>query len=511
MTDIVDLVERSLSVETAETFDERVAAQADSLRTAIANGDLDNHDFSIGLEVEVYAIEDGDGDRSRLAELPEAVFESAAGKELGVHNAELNTDPDVFSESGLERQAKRLEDALASARAAARDSNTHVVLDAMWTLAPTEGSGPYLSAVEDRAGVVVAENMRPDPRYLAIDNDCLRAAGGAIPFDAPGVAREFPSMLFESLATSIQPHLQVPDADAVPAYFNAAIRTLGPVLALSTNSPFLPPDLYTDVDDPAALLEETHHELRIAVFEQSVNQTPSDKVRVPTDIATPEATVDGVVADDRCAPFLREWLADDERDTFADSLWEFDHKRGTYWRWVRCVAGGDTVDGACDERSLRIEYRPLPTQPTVRDVVALQALVGGLLRGLVAADHPITALPWEAAETSFYSAAQDGLTADLAWVTADGERTTDSDVIFGELFEYASRGLAAAGLSEDSIEHHLAPLEARVAAGMTPSAWKIERVREELVAGQSLEAAIRSMQRTYGERSRGHDSFGDWL
>jgi len=509
----VDLVRRSLAPETVEPFEARVADQADWLRAAIDDGRMDNADFAVGLEMEVYAIEEGRaGEPPRLARLPEGVFDApAASKELGLHNVEVNTAPTVLDGPGLAAQADAIREQTAAARAAAREHGRDLVLDAMWTLPPAEGSAAYLSAVDERAGVTVAENMRPAPRYVAIDNDCLRQADGSITLDVPGATRSFPTILFESLATSIQPHLQVPTAAEFPAYYNAAIRTLGPLLALSANSPFLPADCYDGVADPAALVDATHHELRIAAFEQSVNHTPSQKVRVPRDVETTTDVVDRVVADDLYAPFFREWLADDERETLADRVWEFDHKRGTYWRWLRCVVGGDHVDAENDEYSLRIEYRPLPTQPTVTDVIGLQALTAGLLRGLVAADHPIADLPWEAAEASFYAAVEDGLAADLAWLTADGERTADPETIFEEVFTYARAGLERAGVPDADVDRYLAPIEARWDARTTPSAWKKARVRDALADGADLADAIVEMQRDYVRLSDAHDAFADWL
>ena len=526
-----ELVRRSLSPETAATFRERLAEQAEWLRTAISDGQFDNADFAVGLELEAYAVAVGDdavsddgqpaaadevgaGDTAhpQLASLPAAVFEEpAANKELGLHNIEINTEPTLLSEAGLAAQADEIRERTTAARAAADDHDREIVLDAMWTIPPAEGAAAYLSATEKRDGVVFADNMRQYPRYVAIDNDALaHADGDKIPFSAPGVETAFPSILFESLATSIQPHLQIPTAEEFPAYYNTAIRTLGPVLALSANSPFLPAECY-ETADPAAVVDETPHELRIAVFEQSVNQTAHPKVRVPRDIDATSEIVDRVLADDPYAPFLREWLADDDRETLADRLWEFTHKRGTYWRWLRCVVGGDHIDDANDTHSLRIEYRPIPTQPTVTDIVGLQALVVGGVRGLVAADHPLTTLPWEAAEESFYAAMADGIDAELAWVTADGEQTADSDVVFAELFEYARHGLELSGLSSDAIDNYLAPIEARVAAGLTPSAWKKQQVRERLADGDDFENAIEGMQQEYIQRSRESDSFAEWL
>jgi hypothetical protein len=524
--DDLGLVAESLTEATAAEFAARAESQAADLKRAIASGEFDSPGFAVGLEMEVYAV-DGDG---RLAPLPDRVFEGGANKELGLHNAELNTDPDPLHAAGLAAQAEEIRERTQRAREGADEAGLELVLDAMWTVPPAEGSRAYLEATRDHGAgtgpegrtdetgeasdsdepTAVPENMRPDPRYLAIDADIREAAGGDLPFAVPGADTAFPSILFESLATSIQPHLQVPDAGAFPDYYNAAIRTLGPVLALSANSPFLPPDLYTDADDPEGLVAETPHELRIEVFEQSVNHTPSPKVRVPSDIADAGETADRVVADDLVAPFLREWLENGERVGLEDDLWEFAHKRSTYWRWLRCVAGGQPVGGG-DERSLRIEYRPIPTQPTVRDVVGIQALTAGLVRGLVAADHPIAELPWSAAEESFYSAVSDGIRADLAWVTAGGERTGNADLIFDEVFAHARRGLREAGLPEEGIEFYLEPVEARRYAAMAPSDWKKQAVRERLADGADLAGAITGMQREYIRLSRETETFAEWL
>jgi hypothetical protein len=110
------------------------------------------------------------------------------------------------------------------------------------------------------------------------------------------------------------------------APFYKAIRTLGPVLSLTANSPFLPADLYDDVGDPYEFLTETHHELRIATFEQSVNTSENDKVRVPRDIDDASEVPDRVAADDCFAPFLREWMEDGERDTLVDWIDDSDER-----------------------------------------------------------------------------------------------------------------------------------------------------------------------------------------
>jgi hypothetical protein len=503
MSELVDLVKRSLRDDTRREFDRRVDEQAARLTDACREGRLDNPSFGLGIELEAYAVDDAD----QLVRVPDAVFDGHCGRELGRHNVELHTDPEPFSGAGIAEQAAQLRQSYRGAQTAADEAGIEIVLDAMWTTPPPDGTPAYLSEVRERDGVSVAENMTPSPRYSAIDNDILDRTGGAIDLSVPGVERQFPSILFESLASSIQPHVQIPDADAFPRYYNTALRTLGPVLAVATNSPLLPPDLY-DVDDPYRLLDETYHELRIPVFEQSINQA-WEKVRFPDEIRDAADTVDSLVADPTCAPFLREWLRDDDRETFGGEYWELDHKRGTYWRWLRAVIGGQPVDRG-DRKSIRIEYRPLPTQPTIAENVGFQCLVAGLVRGLCAADHPLVTLDRDAAERSFYDAVDHGIDAELAWVTADGDRTTDRAVIYEELFEFARLGLREQGVPSETVEEYLAPIEARWTERTTPSRWKLARVRDGLDAGKRFDEAVHEMQTDYIARAKSDEPVARW-
>jgi hypothetical protein len=498
---LADAARESLTDETREEFDRRVARQGERLRADVREDRLDAADYAVGIELEAYAVDD----EGRLRRVPDGLFErTPCAKELGRHNVELNTDPTTMDAAGLSDQARQVTERVAATRAAL---DGRLVLDAMWTVPPAGGSEAYLTATEERDGMVVAEEMRPSGRYCALDNDVLARAGGAISLDLPGLDTTVPSVLVESLATSVQPHLQVPEAAAFPRYFNAALRTTGPLLALTSNSPLLPVDLYDDVD-PERLVDETHHELRIAVFEQSINAgapTGEGNVRLPRDLDSTAEAVDRIVDDDTYAPALVE---DRTVERYADEIPEFDRKRGVYWRWVRPVFGGREVanDGGA---SVRVEYRPLPTQPTVAGNVAVQLLVVGLLRGLVETAHPLLDLPWPAARDCFYGAAEHGPDADLAWVTAAGERTSDPDRVYDDLFATARAGLRAAGVDDATVDERLRPVERRRETG-PPSAWKLDRVRTALDDGADLRTAVRAAQRAYVERAATGTPFVDW-
>jgi len=503
MSELVDLVGRSLRGDSDDRFETRVREQAADLVADIEAGRFDSPGFAIGLELEVYAVDDG----GRLTELPPAVFETC-NKELGCHNAELNIDPSPFDGSGLIEHTEAIENEVRAAQAAAAEVGLELGFDGMWTYPPKGGTVAYLSAIETADGVTIASNMRRNARYCALDNSVLSSRGGTVRLELPGYSGSFPTMLPESLTSSIQPHLQVPTAAAFPRFYNTAIRTMAPVLALATNSPFLPADLYEPDGDVDELLADGYHELRIPVFEQSVN-AGDEKVRFPRDIDRAADIVTRNEADATRAPFLREWIEDDPPDGLRDYIWEFDHKRGTFWRWLRGIVGGQPVGGGT-ERSLRIEYRPLPTQPTIIDTVGVQWLTVGLIRGLVAADHPLPSLDWTASRTSFYDVVERGVDADIAWVDRDGDRTNDPATVFEEVFTFARSGLEAADVSTSAIDRYLEPIEARWQARTTPSGWKQTTLRAYVDDGLPLKEAIRRMQQDYFEYSASRRPLVEW-
>ena len=482
-----------------EEFDMRVAEEVEELKSAVQEGTFDNPQAIVGLEYEFYAVDD---ETDALMRVPRRLLEFIGfEKELGLHNAEMQTTPQPLSKYGLRAQAAEVQARLDAAQTEVGREGMALVSDGLWTVPPIgESASTYLadSVVED--GVRIASNMSAAVRYHAMANTEYAAD---MHLDAPHVDLDAKTVMPESLITSIQPHYQVSHATDLPENFRYALRVAGPLLALGVNSPFFPPDLY--VSDAETVLKEGWMENRVPVFESVLNPEGAPKVTFPEDVGSVEEAIDRVVADQTVVPMLVE-----ETGRFDDRFAHFRHTHGSFWRWVRPVLDGATRSAA----NARIEFRPLPGQPTVLDSVAFLAVFAGLLESLPRREHPVSTLDWKTAQENFYAAVRDGINAEFQWRTADAGDTTDTDVLYAELFEYARDGLELRGLSSEEANRYIRPLRERADRRMTPAGWKHDQVRERVESGVPLGEAIWGMQAEYVGRQREtlvEGSFVDWL
>ncbi|MFP9192227.1 hypothetical protein [Natronosalvus vescus] len=520
-------LETVLAVD-AESFRDRAIEEADVIVDAIENGAFDNPQAIVGFEYEFYAV---DAETVALRRVPRRLLELMGfEKELGLHNAEMTTSPQPLNADGLRAQEAEIRARLRAAQDVAATEGMRLVSDGLWTQPPAGemarayltdriertisvdggeiGGGTDDDGIDGATGerpVTLATNMSDSARYHAMANTDRADVAGML-LECPNVSLEAETVMPESLITSIQPHYQVPHAPDLPAYFNYAIRIAGPLLALGVNSPFLPADLY---DDATAedVLRDAWMEHRISIFETVLNDPSAGagKVRFPRDLESVDEAVERIATDDTIVP-----MPVDAGDRFDDQFAHFRRKHGTYWRWVRPVFDGASRSAA----NARIEFRPIPSQPTVRDSVAFLATYAGLMESLTSLEHPVRDLDWEIARENFYGAMRDGLDAELEWITNDGRETDDVEAIYEDLFAHAEDGLSNRGLNDDEIAAYLYPLRRRVRQRQTPARWKHDRVRAAVDDGHSLGAALESMQREYVERQAETlytGSFAEWI
>ncbi|AZH25844.1 hypothetical protein [Haloplanus aerogenes] len=510
-SDLAAQVRAVLDVDVSE-FRAQAQADAEVVKSELKDGTFDNHRSIIGLEYEFYAVADGRWRQERedaetgaeLVRVPRRLLELIRfEKELGLHNAELTTSPQPLNAEGLRAQSAGVRSHLLSALQTTRIEGMRLVSDGIWTIPPSgETARDYLTDSISDGGVRIATNMTDAVRYHAMAN----GPNTPTPFtvDAPHVTLEADTVMPESLITSIQPHYQVPHASDLPTYHNYALRVAGPLLALGGNSPFFPPDLYDDGVAPETVVADARAENRIFVFESVLNSENAQKVRFPEDLDTVEEAVDRVANDPTVVPMPVEG-----GDRFDDKFATLRRKHGTFWRWVRPVFDGADRSSA----NARIEFRPIAAQPTVRDSMSFMATFAGLMESLPRNEHPVIDQDWSVARENFYAAAREGFTSDQRWITNSGEETTDTEMIYDDIFSHAVEGLRNAGCTESDAVSYVAPLRARVESGITPARWKRDRVRDRVENGEPLGKAIPAMQRAYVDEQTEtllDGAFTDW-
>jgi hypothetical protein len=513
--DLVAGVDDVLAVE-SDAFQERVEQDTEVIVEELEAGTFNNPQAIIGLEYEFYGVAESDasegrtppGEGGRLMRVPRRLLELIGfEKELGLHNAEMCTSPQPLNNAGIAAQEAEVRSRLRAALDVTTTEGIRLVSDGLWTIPPAgETARDYLqdSIVDEE--IVLATNMSDAVRYHSMANT-EQARNLGLCLDAPHVSLSADTVMPESLITSIQPHYQVPQATDLPEYFTYALRVAGPLLALAVNTPFFPPDLYDEGVTIEDILDDGWAEHRISVFETVLNpiQETTGKVHFPKDIDSVREAIDRIVADETLVPMPVE-----SKGRFDDEFAHFRLKHGTYWRWVRPVFDGPSRSAA----NARIEFRPLPAQPTVRDSIAFQVAFAGLMESLPRVEHPVADLDWEVACENFYTAMREGIDADLRWITNDGRETSHSGGVFGDLLAHAADGLRASGLSNRQVEEYLWPLRQRARHGITPAAWKRERAREAATDGADYAEAIQAAQRAYIDRQRDtllRGSFADWL
>lgn len=320
---------------------------------------------------------------------------------------------------------------------------------------------------------VTRDAMTDVARYRALERQVGRLRGGparvAIHGEEP-LAMQYDGVMLEGANTSCQIHLRVSAARFADTY-NAAQLATPIAVALAGNSPVFLDHLLWD-------------ETRIAVFKQSVEARTADDLvwRRPSRVAfghgwvrrgAPELFAEGVRLHQPLFPVCDDAPCD-APDAVAPRLPELRLHQGTIWRWNRAIY--DPADGG----HLRIEFRTLPSGPTITDMMANAALLVGLTVGIRdAIDGFMLGCPFLMTEMSFYRAARDGLDAVMLWPDGVGTSPKERPVraLADALLPLADSGLAALGVDVEERGRLLGVISGRLQSGRTGARWQRDSLR----------------------------------
>ena len=305
------------------------------------------------------------------------------------------------------------------------------------------------------------------------------------------------SVATEGANTSLQVHLKLP-ADKFAAFYNSAQLTTPLVLGLAANSPLL-------------FGHELWQETRIALFKQSIDCRPNlvTEWRQPTRVTFGQGWVrqgayELFAENVGLYPAIMPLLEDDQEDSLKFKELCLHH--GTVWPWNRAVYG------AGPEPHLRIEFRALPSGPTVKDMVANAALTIGWAVGLEShIDELLARLPFQYAEHNFYRAAQLGMEAKILWPLA--EQTTLSEQplvqVAEKLLPIARDGLAALGVDTNEIDEYLGIIQQRIERRQNGSKWQLAALGRYGQKG-SRDKALKHMLRDYIDHYQSGKPVANW-
>ncbi|MGV6815162.1 MAG: CBS domain-containing protein [Phycisphaerales bacterium] len=414
----------------------------------------------IGAEQELAFVDDSFDPAPIGPEVLDELDEPRATTEIGRFNLEMNLSPRELKGDVLSAVHGELRELMDQAKTKARGHGAEPVLIGMVpTLLQEHLSMAYIT---------------PRPRYFVLNERITKARGGRYNIRIKGIDElEFvhDNIMVEALNTSFQLHFQV-DPDEFPLSYNCAQLITAPVLAAATNSAVL-------------FGKRLWHETRIAIFEQAVDTSGSDRPSqrdVLKRVRFGEKWVNESVLEiyrDDVTRFRSLFGTEKEEDSIAmvqagqvPKLYGLQTHNGTIYRWNRPCYG--MTNG---KPHLRIENRVLPAGPSLVDEIANSALWFGLMVQMPKVYPDLTErLPFEHAKANFVASARYGLNFKMQWM--DGSTISVRDLLLEELIPLARQGLRSRAINADDIEHYLGIIEARVASGKNGARWMIDSVAQ---------------------------------
>lgn len=434
-----EIADSHFTPEDFEEFSQRLKHETRELAGWIADGVFPTGEPVGGFELEAWLVNRDARPVALNNELIERLGDPQVVPELARFNLELNGEPQALRGDGLSRMANGLAATWSRCRQVAGELDSRL---AMIGILPTVRRSDFL-----------LENMSSMQRYQALDEQLGRQRkGDSVQIDIEGrdhLRFIHDDVMLEAATTSFQIHLKLAPATS-GRFYNAAKILSAPMVALAANSPFL---------FGSGLWDET----RIPLFEQSISVGDSQetkRVTMGTRYLSDSIMECFQVNCDRYPVLLPRLM---------DEPGQLPHLRlhnGTIWRWNRPLLGFNDTGVP----HLRLEHRVVPAGPSIADSIANAALFFGAitaLGGMVV--PPEQRLPFEDAQSNFYSAAKKGLRADVVWL--DGKRVSAADLC-RELLPLAKQGLHTLGIDPGEVAHWLGIIDGRLTNGQNGATWQ---------------------------------------
>ena len=483
------------------SFMDAVLDDLRALRLMLEQGKIDPGPPRIGIEQELFLVDDSWQPAPVGPEILQDCRNSHVTPELGRFNLEINFDPLEFRRDCLAEMEHQLNESIEELSVSARAHRARILL---------AGILPTLTLSH-----LTTRNMSPQRRYHSLSEAIAKLRGETHSLRIRGIDElmvKVKTIMLEACNTSFQVHLQVPP-DQFPRYYNIAQLATAPVLAAAVNSPLL-------------LSKRLWQETRIALFQLSVDtRRPSAYPRSSRprvgfgDRWVRDSVLDIYREDVTCfRALMKIGRTEDPFEALSDNrlpkLKALGMFNGTVYRWNRPCYGVHQ-----GRAHLRIENRVLPSGPSVLDEVANAAFFCGLVTGLAQEHEDVTSrISFAEVKSNFQSAARSGLNAQLNWL--DGGSMSAPDLIRRRLLPVAREGLRHRGIRADDVKRYLGVIEKRVENGQTGADWLLQsysRMGGDRRRGETLVALTAAAYRRQTQGRPVHswrlaepDEGGDW-
>lgn len=293
----------------------------------------------------------------------------------------------------------------------------------------------------------------------------------------------FHSIMGEGACTSVQLHVYFPGIERVPAMYNVAMATAGPLVALFGNAP-----------NPFG--SNGWKDARYLLFSEATRSL----CRPGKYIDEPFETIRGAVT--------RRALGRKSEGPFSRQLSNLLVRIGTDWLMI------DRIIPNSNKRQLRHEIRYCSALP-LRDLMAFNALLIGLLAN-PHAEQLAHLLPEAAALSNYQVGCREGAHNQYQWPASDGHiQGTPLGTIIRELLSLSREGWHILGTDPTEVDWFLETIEQRLIGPdvvITGADWQILRTRFWEARGYRAPAAAAAMLGDYVRlmHTRPNDSISDW-
>jgi gamma-glutamyl:cysteine ligase YbdK (ATP-grasp superfamily) len=433
--------------KTNNDFTERLIIETALLEEWFTTKSFSEERMNIGAEIELFLLDKNLNPSSNNLQFISQVNKAFLIPEVGASHLEINTPHYKLTKNCFSLLHQTILQLLTYCKFHARKNNQHLAL-----------IGSLPTAIHKHHNIAYLTNKE---RYKVLNSLMEEYNHGPIKIKIEGfepLELEAQSLAINGLLSAFQMHLQVGLSQSV-RYYNIAQLIAGPLLALSSNSPFfLEHFLWQEsrvfiFNEVMALKTFQHHKkFHCCLFgddylKSSFFELFKKNLHFPHLI--PETT-----------------------DTPREQMFHVRRQNGVIYRWNRPV-----IDFSKEVPHLRIEHRGPSSGPTVIDMVANAAFYYGLMHYYFKSPEVIeTLLPFSMARTNFFNAAKYGLDTDFNW--GNQGKKIKARTLLKELIQNARKGLLALHIDKDDIEFYLAIIKNRVEKNASGSYWQLQFVNK---------------------------------